>query len=275
MTDIGILEGRLVGSLREEMAAAAEIGFDCFELRVPEGDLDIHPVWSDEGVRAIRALTSAQGVRTLSINADHFKMGQLTSTEPGVRVAGVAALRTLLSRAGEVGAQRVLVPFFDAGELRSPGDVDLAARSLNECLSAADAAAVDISVESTLPASEALSLVRHVGHRRLKIYYDVGNAAAFGFDVREDLSLLGDVVSGVHIKDRELGGPNVPMGEGAVDFGAVFDSLMALPYEGPYILETTPGDDPLAYATRHLAFVRDRMTTAAAAYDRQSRRSER
>lgn len=269
VTDIGILQGRLGGDLNKEFTTAAVLGFDCIELRIPEGDLDRHPVWSDVGRRNLRALTADHGVYTPSINGDHFKLGHLISTDPGDRRAGVAALQRLLVSAGELGARRVLVPFFDACELQSPDAVDLAVRSLTQCLPAAESAGVDLSVETTLTAEEVLALVARVDHPRVKVYYDVGNAAAFGVDVAEELELLGAMVSGVHLKDRELSGPNVPMGRGAVDFNMVFSALLALPFRGPYILETTPGDSPVEHARRHLGFVRDHMKRASLAAGRR------
>lgn len=49
-----------------------------------------------------------------------------------------------------------------------------------------------------------------------------------------------------------------------VDFAVSFHALRMIPYQGPFLLETTTGDNPLEYARRHLAFVRKMMIWAEA-----------
>ena len=41
-----------------------------------------------------------------------------------------------------------------------------------------------------------------------------------------------------HVKDRELGGSTVPLGDGAADFTAIFNLIKDLDYKGNLIMQT-------------------------------------
>jgi sugar phosphate isomerase/epimerase len=73
-----------------------------------------------------------------------------------------------------------------------------------------------------------------------------------------DIHLLAPYVSEVHLKDRLLKGPNVPLGEGAAPLHAFLEAVTSGPYSGPFILETTVGDDYEYHAKRNLRFTRSR-----------------
>ena len=262
MNSIGILQERLGLSLNAEFAVAQEIGFTCVELLVREGDVNRHPIWSDKGIKHLKVLSSRYQVGIPSVCADHFKLGELNSPDRDTRRRGVDVLCHLVEQSAQLGIERILIPFFDAAEIKSERDKAFVIESLMECLPQAQRYGLHLSLETMLPAKETLELVHRFDHPSLKVYYDIGNAAALGFDIRDELQQLGPWISGVHLKDRKYLGSNVPMGTGDVDFVVGFQALRAIPYQGPFILETTMGDNPLEYARRHLAFVRRMMALA-------------
>jgi inosose dehydratase len=92
----------------------------------------------------------------------------------------------------------------------------------------------------------------------LKISYDVGNARAAGRDVAAEIKLLGDSICLVRLKDRERREPftAMPLGQGLVDWKAVFTALAEIHYDRWLVLDTPSGDDPIASAQQNLAFVR-------------------
>lgn len=256
MNPIGILQGRLGLPLDPEVAAARKIGFDAFELLIREGDVRDHPLWSPEGRTHLEELARKYDLSISSVCADHFKLGELGSADRTIRDRGVETLERLIRSCAAGGLLRILIPLFDAAEVRSYDEILRLADPLERCLSRAEDEGVDLSLETTLPAELVARFVDDVGHPRLKIYYDVGNASALGYNVESELGSVGSKISGVHLKDRKRNGPNVPMGEGCVDFPAAFRALRKLPYEGPLILETTTGRNPMEMGIRHLEFVR-------------------
>ena len=111
-------------------------------------------------------------------------------------------------------------------------------------------------IETDLDAPTLVEWVDSQGESSLKVYYDLGNAVAEGFDPVSEILLLGKRIAGVHIKDRSLKGGNVPLGTGGVDFEACIEALKKVGYNRPLILETVRGNEYMADATRHSDFVR-------------------
>jgi sugar phosphate isomerase/epimerase len=136
------------------------------------------------------------------------------------RPTDVARLEWLVGRCFAAGIDRVVLPFiglpYDAGVVARLGNPD-----------------VELLVEG------------------------VPEAAAFNFDSGNDpLSAIGPNVRGVHLKDRDAAGKNVPPGEGVVDFAAVFAALDAAGYEGGFVFETPrPVGDPVEWGRGLVEFV--------------------
>ena len=101
-------------------------------------------------------------------------------------------------------------------------------------------------------ADQALAMMEMVGSPDLGAYYDVGNAAYQGYDPVAEMKKLGRRVVQIHVK--EIG---AEMGEGKLDFPAIFAAIKHIGYDGYLMLETEAGDDPAANASRNLAFVRN------------------
>jgi sugar phosphate isomerase/epimerase len=90
-----------------------------------------------------------------------------------------------------------------------------------------------------------------VGSPHLGVYYDVGNAAYQGFDPVAEILKLGEHIMQIHVK--EIG---AEMGQGKLDFPAIFAAIKRVGFDGYLVLETHAGDDPAANAARNLAFVK-------------------
>ena len=78
---------------------------------------------------------------------------------------------------------------------------------------------------------------------------------ALGFDAATELRMLGQRVSHIHAKDKNAAGENVRFGTGTVDFGSVLTAMAECMFEGLVTMESTRGDDPIATAAEHRAFL--------------------
>jgi L-ribulose-5-phosphate 3-epimerase len=86
----------------------------------------------------------------------------------------------------------------------------------------------------------------------------VPDAPAVNHDTGNDpLEAIGPNVRGVHVKDRDRDGNNVPLGEGVVDIGTALAMLRAFGYAGEYVLETPrPRGDVLDWGRAQLSYVK-------------------
>ena len=86
--------------------------------------------------------------------------------------------------------------------------------------------------------SRAMQLVECLNSPWFKIYPDIGNLAAHGYDLREELNRGKGHLIGVHVKDSRPDEPRrVPFGAGVVPFVAAFQKLAEMDYSGPVLIE--------------------------------------
>lgn len=271
---IGIMQGRLSppaphrlqafpwASWEREFEHAEALGFDCIEWLFEAERYDENPIWTDAGVKRIRGLVETHAVAVRSVCADYFMPHPFFRVPAAELDASVGVLKRLIERAAAVGAEVVLVPVLEVSEIREPAEADRLAAALEQCLPVARARRIRLGLETELPAGDYAALVARFGDPHVGVYYDVGNAAARGYDPTRDIERLGPMLCGVHVKDRLHGGSSVLLGQGDADFRACFATLVASGYRRPLVLQTAFGDDYLGIARAHLAFVRNIWTAA-------------
>lgn len=267
---LGIMQGRLSparerpqsfpsDSWQEELARARSFGFELLEWLFTAAGYERNPIWSSEGVAIVRERVKASGLRVESICADYFVAHPLVRMPDPERSQHIQVLNALIARAAELGSRVIVVPALEEGDVYGPDDIAALAGALRGSLSLAKAEGVTLALESNMPADRYLELVSAAP--LLGICFDTGNRTAAGLDIVSDIAHLARHVRVVHIKDRLLGGPNVPLGTGAAPLDAFLAALVDAAYSGPVILETTVGENYAAHARRNLDFVRSRLAS--------------
>jgi len=270
---VGIMQGRLSpprpdsaqffpdDRWRQEFPLAKECGFDAIEWLYDITSEDSNPLLQMDGVQEIVGLSHHNGVGVHTICSDYFKNRSLADTEESTKQERSDRLVQVVKAAAAIGATTVLVPFLEESAVPQPGDRELANKGLAPGLDAAADNGINIALETDLPAPVLRDWMTGIGHAALGIYYDLGNAVAMGFDPLQEIPMLRPWLRGVHIKDRTLNGPNVPLGTGSVDFKACFEALRKADYQGLLVLETIRGADYVTDAKRHISYVREQVAS--------------
>jgi L-ribulose-5-phosphate 3-epimerase len=136
--------------------------------------------------------------------------------------------------ANVLGCQVVLLAFFGKGDLRddAKGKKEVI-RKLKEVAPKAEKQNVYLAIESWLSAEEHLDIIEEVGSSHVKVYYDVANSTTMGYDIFEEMRLLGtDHICEVHAKEN-----GQLLGNGEVDFEKVRKVLDEIGYRDWIILE--------------------------------------
>ena len=102
---------------------------------------------------------------------------------------------------------------------------------------------IKIAIESDFEPAKLSNFISKFDPELVGINYDTGNSASLGFNPSEELSLYGDRVINVHVKDRKLGGTTVPLGTGNADLPGTIQLLEHIGYKGNYILQTARAED--------------------------------
>jgi len=256
MTRIGIRDGCLGMPWAEALATAAEIGFDGVELDIG-ADYRETPLWRD-GVDAVLAMADEADGTVMAFCAGACWQISPASPDAAVREEIRTLLASLCWFAADLGAGVILVPVTPGGEgVPYEDEQDRWVEEMTKLAPVAESTGVTLALENVgrgcgRSAEELIHLADGVGSPGVQVYYDVGNATAFGNDPVEEIRRLGSRIAAVHIKDRE----GDLLGDGIVTISECIEALGEVGYSGDFVLETPGTDDPKAAAAHNLQYLR-------------------
>lgn len=231
---------------------AARLGFDGVELDLRAETYRDSEVWDEGGRRALVDRSRRNGVEVASVCMANVA-GLVT--RPETHDQGVEAVADLRRYCDEFGAGVILFPMIKQADQSEEDAFTLWRNGLRRAFELSDACRAKVGMESVgrtgRSAEQALDMIRAVGSPALGVYFDIGNADYQGLDPISEIEKLADSIVQIHVK--EIG---AEMGQGKLDFPAIFSSIKRIGYDGYLVLETEPGDSPAESAARNLAFVR-------------------
>jgi sugar phosphate isomerase/epimerase len=122
----------------------------------------------------------------------------------------------------------VLLAFFGNGDLRDDKEgTDVVVERLRKVAPKAEKAGVILGIESWLSAADSMRIVERVGSKAVQVYYDVGNSHLRGYDIYEEIHMLGRNICEFHAKDYDS-----IFGKGKVDFPRVRSAMDDIGYRG-------------------------------------------
>lgn len=239
------IDGRLqafpAGRWQEEPARAREAGLSALEWIYERSSHDANPLLQVDGGAEIAAAVEQADVDVVSVCADIFMEEPLARGAPAERAVRRGILERLLERAASLGAGHVLVPFVDDSALRTEEEEDMAVEELGHLLPVAERLGVAIHLETSLPPQRFRVFLDRLPGGALRVCYDIGNSASFGYEVDEEFGAYGERIASVHVKDRVRGGGSVPLGEGDADLRRTFARLRGMGYDGLLVLQVARG----------------------------------
>ena len=273
MTSIGVMQGRLLPerldtlqlfpltNWRNELNVASECGFGDFELLY------------DKKRKLIDIMTDASNHKDLGLNVDitprelrscSVCLDVLSAISLGYKKQNTEFFDELQSAMLVFSNSNVailVVPFCDQSEISDLIGLKTVLKMIDDCgldVLAADCG-LQLALELTLPADMLLEGFSFHSFTNIGICFDLGNVRSSGWLPENDILELDGLVRHVHIKDRCVGGPNVMLGQGDVDFDACFKALKGINYKGRYIMETRYFTDPIKEASANLNYLKGRI----------------
>lgn len=247
-------------SWREEFPRAAEAGLGAIEWIWEAYGADVNPLATDPGVEEIKRLSERHGVAVRSVCADYFMDFPLVRAGDDSKQRR-DALAWLIGRCGLAGITRIVIPFVDASRMQTAEDHSQALATLESVLPDAEAAGVELHLETDLGPDAFAGLLVRLDHPFIRVNYDSGNSASLGYPPLDEFRAYGERVGSVHIKDRVLGGKTVPLGTGSTDFAGLIQGLREVRYGGDFVLQAargTPGDE-VAWSRDNRLFVETKI----------------
>jgi len=267
--EIGVMQGRLlpkylgryqahpVGYWQKEFYVASQLGLDCIEFILDFNDAQSNPLLRDGGVDEIHSVAYKADVSVRTICADYFMTSPIHSDNRVVARESQQTLTRIIGKAAELGATEVVVPCVDESSLVGKKELDRFIQRLLSSVDVAEDKGVNLSLETDLNPESFGDLLERIGSDRVTVNYDIGNSASLGYDPVEELSVYGEKVTDIHIKDRELGGGSVILGEGNADFSSFFGALKKFDYKGPLIMQAYRDDQGIDIFRKQLEWIKN------------------
>ena len=141
----------------------------------------------------------------------------------------------------EMEVEMVMLPFFGNADINRHKDHQpLVIEKLKRLAPIAERKKKIISIETYLSAEDHMRIIDAVGSDAIKVYYDVRNSKDAGYDIFQEIEMLGakKLICEFHFKEN-----HTRLGEGDIDFARVFETVKKIDYEGWLIVESAaPGD---------------------------------
>ena len=258
MTDsfsIGYIQGRLCSIVdgkiqafpwrdwRTEFPTAQRLGIGLMEWTLDHDRLLENPLMTPEGRTEIRELSSKFGMRVKSLTGDNFMQAPFWKVSGALREERLVELDLVLDACADLGIAFIVVPLVDNGAMRNS---EHEAAVIDALTARADRLRCDqlmIAFECDYRPADFARFIGRIPADIAGINLDIGNSAALGYDIAEEISAYGQRIVNVHIKDRVLGGTTVPLGAGSADIPKALRMLVSSGYPGSYVLQTARAQD--------------------------------
>ncbi|MEZ9268334.1 L-ribulose-5-phosphate 3-epimerase, partial [Vibrio splendidus] len=212
--------------------------------------------WNDEEVYALRRLCEKHGVPLQSMCLSAHRKFPFGSAYPAIREQAVIHMEKAISLAYKLGIRTIQLAGYDV--YYEPADKVTHQRFIEGMkLSAqlAERSGVMLAVEimdtdylNSLSKFEVLS--REVNSPYFTAYPDVGNISGWNYDIVTELKLSKPHITQIHLKDTykvtdEYKGQfrDLVIGDGEVDFNAIFETLKETECVVPLVIEMWAQDE--------------------------------
>lgn len=259
---IGIMQGRLSPQLgnriqafpldnwREEFVTAKEIGYNSIEWIV-ESPLELNPLLNFSGIEEINNCILSTGVKVDYVCADIFMENPIFEEENLEK--NLEILTNIIIFGNKIGAKCIEIPFVDNSSLKKNlKNKDVSLR-IKEVIPIANDLGMQISLETDLEPKEFREFLLNFESDAIRANYDIGNSASLGFATREEISMIGEFIANVHVKDRKFMGSTVPLGSGDANIPLALNLLSEIDYKGGITMQAAREVDNLDNAKKQLA----------------------
>lgn len=256
---LGIYEKAMPVELNwhERLSAAKKAGFDFVEMSVDETDdrrarLD----WSDKEIYALRRLCEELEIPLQSMCLSAHRKFPFGSSDEIIRTEAMEIMEKAITMAYKLGIRCIQMAGYDVYYEKQSQQTHLRfIDGMKQAVKMAERAGIMLGVEiMDTPYLNSLTkfevLKREIPSPYFMAYPDVGNISGWNHDVSTELKLGRDHIVQVHLKDTlRVSGTSkgkfrdLVIGEGEVDFPAIFKTLKEINYAGPMVIEMWAQND--------------------------------
>ena len=245
----GIVQGRLTSPPNQELqffptenwdkefSLASNLSLNFIEFIAERSHNDSNPIWSDYGINQIKNLVKANNLIIYSLCNDYIIDHNIKSQEV------IEQNFKLIENSNKLGVKKYILPFFERSEINATNCGDFV-KPIRQIADYANKFNIEVCLETILNGNDLKILVKEIDRKNLKVVFDTGNMVTQKYDLHEEILKLDNLITHLHIKDKNSNGENVILGTGLVNFDSIFSALRAINYNGAYTFETFRGKNP-------------------------------
>jgi L-ribulose-5-phosphate 3-epimerase len=246
---LGLYEKALPSKLdwEKRLSIAHSAGYDFMELSIDESDERLERLkWDKRKIRELRETSEDVEMPILTMCLSGNRRFPIGSSYPEIQKKGVEVLESAILFASIFGIRIVQVAGYDVlsqGEISTIESKEKFYNNLKNSVEYASSLGIMLAVENvgvdfSNSIDKIMYFVNRINSPWLQTYPDVGNLAATGQNVNQQLLLGKDHIAAIHIKDTLDGVfKYVNLGSGIIDFVETFKTLKSISFNGPILFE--------------------------------------
>ena len=256
---IGIVQGRLSISenkklqnfpdklWKKEFKIAADMNLRFIEFISEIDHNENNPIWHEKGIFKIKKLVKENNLETYSGCIDYVIKNNLLNKNTYMYVLNFIKNMSL------IGCHKIILPLMGVSMIKNENfdDYSLIIRDLQTEASKHN---IQIFVETLLDANQLEEFLKKI-NKNVKCVFDTGNIVNKVESLYSEISVLGDCIGHVHLKDKFQNNKSCLLGQGKVDFVEVFRALKNINYKNAFVIETPRGNNPIETCIYNLNFI--------------------
>lgn len=245
---LSLMQGRLVKPLnkpiqefplkdwKKELDLLLKLNFKNIEWVVDRANYKKNPLVFDN--QALETLMKNKNLTISAVSNDYFldTANSYENISFSDLLTSIEMQQELISNIGEYKKYILVMPFIENASLKKYSKKQVE-KLLEVLLSFESNYKIDYALELDIDRNEITHKLGKFLGNRIFINLDVGNTVSFGFDIKSEIDDLSQFILNVHLKDRIINGPTVPLGTGSTDIKKIIKLLIGAGYRGAYTLQ--------------------------------------
>jgi len=244
---IGFIQGRLSpitnnriqqfpwDTWRNEFSIASKNDINLIEWTIDTFKFYLNPLINLNQWEEINTIARKNNILIPSVTCDYFMENPPWKSDINLIKKGIIAIFQGMKN---ISAKILVVPLVDNSSLLDSSNADTVKNLFINLIPEMIQNNIQIAFECDLNPEELLHFISEFDKNYFGVNYDIGNSASLGFDPNKEFEAYGSRITNVHVKDRKINGPTIPLGEGDADFLRIFGLLHEVNYQGNLILQT-------------------------------------
>ena len=245
---------------KEEFPILTSLGFTGIEWIYDKESEQTNPILTKMGRMNMLDFSKKYNVDLENIVFDWFLVHPLLIHDEFSIEEKLEKLLFLLDVSRQSGFKHVIFPLMEKNSIDDDSKAEKFIKIIRDnVLEYLNKWGIELHLETSLSPEKECQILKKLDSKYVKICYDMGNSASYGFNSETSIKTLSSYIGSVHVKDRKLHGPTMPLGRGDVNFYKVFESLSTIGFCGPITFQVyrNKNSDNISILKESMRFIND------------------